>query len=153
MARHISTASNIGWLQVFGRLPDGMREDEARARLDTFLARLRKENDDHPARVQMTDGSRGTSPLRARFGTPLQILSAAVALVLLIVCANVSNLLLARTTARRREVAIRMASGAGRGRLLRQFLIESLMLSAAGSVAGLARCDVGEPRAGRDGVR
>jgi len=124
------------FLAVVGRLKDGTSLEQATAQLVAVAARIEKE---YPS--QQTGRSVRVQPLRDTLvgdvRPALLILFGAVAMVLLIACANMANLLLARAAVRQREVAVRLALGATRARLVRQFLVESLALSLAGAALGL----------------
>ncbi|MBZ5622622.1 MAG: ABC transporter permease [Acidobacteriia bacterium] len=143
----LDTNNIPGWLQVIGRPKPGVSASQAEARLKTlapeiYRATVRRtwQPEDQDRYLQRTlaiqPASNGLSYLRRQYRQGLTILMAMVAVVLLIACANVANLLLARGAARQREMAIRMALGSPPSRLIRQLLTESLLLAAAGAGLG-----------------
>jgi predicted permease len=135
------------WLQVMARLKPGVTTEQAKASINIDFKRLldslgstlspeeRRGLEDQ--RINLQAGARGSSTLHGPYGQPLKVLMGLVGFVLLIACANVANLLLARATVRQKEFAVRLAIGAGRGRLIRQLLSESLLLALAGAAAGI----------------
>jgi len=139
------TDSRNFWLELMGRVKEGAGEEQVRANLDTILQRtllasLPPSNDGKAPglpRLVTAPAGEGLSGLRRQFSKPLFILMTVVGVVLLIACANVANLLLARGAGRRKEIAIRLSIGATRPNLIRQLLVESLLLSGLGGLGGL----------------
>jgi predicted permease len=139
------------WLNIFARLKPGMSQKQAGAAMAVLFRAVSEEEVpqmEHPLtgrdrerflaqKLELRPAAQGINPLREDWGTPLVALLAMVGLVLLIACANVANLLLARAAGRRKEIAIRLAIGATRWAIVRQLLAESLVVAVAGGAAGL----------------
>jgi predicted permease len=127
---------NISWLSPMARLKPGVSTMEAQLRTRQLLDQIEKSGKSEET-LQLEDGSQGFDTMRSAFGRPVLVLMAVAAVVLLVACANLANLLLARAQARAKEFAVRMSIGASRSILIRQLLIESLLLAAGGGVSGL----------------
>jgi len=132
------------WLNVIARLKPGVRIGQAQAAVNiqlkqVLLAQTHRETAEQIEKsyIELAPGSGGVSYLRYTYAQALQILMVIVGIVLLIVCANVANLLLSRSAAREKEISIRLAIGAGRGGLIRQLLTESMLLTIFGGAVGI----------------
>jgi predicted permease len=144
-------ARSLSWVTVFGRLKPGVDIAQAKASLQSLMHNILEVEVQEPTAqhysdydreqflrnsVELLPGSQGWSGLREHMQTPVWVLAALSGAVLLLACANLANLLLARATTREREMAIRLAIGAGRRRIIRLLLVESLLLSVIGTVVG-----------------
>ncbi len=125
------------WLTLVGRLRDGANAEPTRQELDAILRRVRESSGRPVEPVVLRPGARGDSMLSEQLASPMMLLLAAGALVLLVACLNVANLQLVRTEARRRELAVRSALGARRAQLVRLVLIDGGLMAAAGGAAGV----------------
>jgi putative ABC transport system permease protein len=145
-----SSLDNRGqwWLQIMGRIKPGITPEQIKAELGVLAPQVMRaavpQNWDPESqqgflqgRLVTAPGATGISYLRSHFGGPLMVLMVIVAIVLLIACANIASLMLARASVRAKEIAIRKALGASRSRLIRQLLTESGLLSAVGALLGL----------------
>ena len=143
------TGEHVNWLEGMARLRPGYTIEKAQAEVATVYSRvIQAEVEQHRGsdfqrqkilgqRMPLEASGNGFDLLRFRFAEPLRLLMGIVALILLIACANLANLLLGRATTRRREIAVRLAMGAGRGRVLRQMLAEGMLLAAAAGLLGV----------------
>ena len=135
-------------IYIMARTKPGVSDSAAQAALDTQFSTIVRATlpiraGDAVPRLTLVDGSRGLFAQQEIFATPISVLMIFLGLVLLLACANIATLMLARAAGRQREMSVRLALGAGRARILRQMLIESLLLAALGGACGLALAYVG----------
>jgi predicted permease len=134
--------SELWWLNIVGRAKPGVSDAQVQAALDVELAAATRatitvKSGETVPRLVLADGSRGLNYAARMFRKPVHVLLTITGFVLLLACANIANLLLARGAQRQREISVRLALGAGRGRVLRQLLTESLLLAGIGGAGGL----------------
>jgi len=130
------------WVNIMGRAQPGISDRSAQVELNTQLSAIVRASmpikpDEDIPQLSVRDGSRGLFEQEGLFARPMAALQTLVGLVLLLACANIANLMLARGARRQREMSVRLALGAGRMRILRQLLVESLLLAFLGGAAGL----------------
>jgi putative ABC transport system permease protein len=131
-------AKNSTWLQIMVRLKPGQSLEQANAALRVFQAQITEGASWLDQPLTFVSAPTGNSSLRNRFERPLLAMVVAVALVLLVACANIASLMLARTLARRREFSVRLALGSSRWRIARLLFLETLIVAVAGAAGGLA---------------
>ncbi|MDQ2712816.1 MAG: ABC transporter permease [Acidobacteriota bacterium] len=141
-ATGVDWLKSLSWLRPMARLRPGVSRTEAQERTRRLLRQIQIENarshtPEKEVDLVLEDGEQGFDTMRSSFGRPVLVLMSVAAVVLLVACANLANLLLARAQTRAKEFAVRMSIGASRARLLRQLLLESLLLAALGGIVGL----------------
>jgi predicted permease len=136
----VFTSDFLFWLRMMARVPSGTSTDVVQQRLTATMRAVPSPlvgSDGPPPELRLIDGSQGAQPVQMETARLLYFLLGVMGIVLLIACVNLASLMLARGVSRQREMAVRRALGSGRGRLVRQTLLEALVLSAAGAAGGL----------------